>query len=389
MSKKWRVFICVFLSGICIAMNQFKLIPISQEIMEEMSLNRTQMGMLTTVFSVAEAVVILPAAVIFCRLRERKTTLLALACALAGTVLGGLSTKFQVLLASRILEGIGVALIAVVLPTLPVRYFAEGEQGKPMGLQAGYISLSVLLIFNVAVPLERLFHTMKSIWFFAGATHLILFLCVYFFVEDSDHLETEMPRYDSVAKNGTVWLLAICFLGIGFRDLSYTNWNADFFKEVRCLPDAVSNLASSMSYAGLWLGSLLSGFLFDLGVKSERLITFSGGCLLILGIWCFTIPNGLVIPFMLATGFVMGLGVSCIYLKAAMCSATKSEATVAVAIANLFLYIGYFLAPVISGAVIDSKGWSADTYVIEAGSAIIFLCGFLMIRQEIQKARSL
>ena len=72
-----------------------------------------------------------------------------------------------------------------------------------------------------------------------------------------------------------------------------------------------------------------------------------------------------------------------------MCSATKSEATVAVAIANLFLYIGYFLAPVISGAVIDSKGWSADTYVIEAGSAIIFLCGFLMIRQEIQKAKSL
>ena len=381
-SKKWRIFICIFVSGICIAMNQFKLIPINQELMASMSLSRTQAGMLTTAFSISEAVIILPAALVLCRLRERATTLLALAFALVGTVMGGFADHFALLIVSRIIEGAGVALIAVVLPTIPVRYFSDGEQGKPMGIQAGYISLAVLLIFNIAVPLKNLFHTIKSIWFFTGALYVILMLLVFFLVEDSGQQEDERPRYGAVAKNGIVWILAFCFLGIGFRDLSYTNWSADFFKEVYQLRDAASNLATSMSYAGLWLGSLLSGFLFDVGIKSEHLITVSGGCLILLGIWCFTIPIGLIIPFMLVTGFVMGLGVSCVYMKASACSTSKSDAAFAVALANLFLYIGYFLAPTISGAVIDTWGWTADTYAVEVGSAIILCCGLLLIIME-------
>lgn len=381
MSKKWRIFLCIFASGIFIAMNQFKLIPINQELMASMSLSRTQVGMLTTAFSVAEAIVILPAALVLRRLGERKTTLLALLFALVGTVTGGLAGSFPVLMLSRVIEGAGVALIAVVLPTIPVRYFPAGEQGKPMGIQAGYISLAVLLIFNLAVPLKSLFHTIKSIWFFTAALYAVMMIVVHFLVEDSGQ-EDERPHYGVVIKSSTVWVLALCFLGIGFRDLSYTNWSADFFKEVYQLQDSASNLASSMSYAGLWLGSLLSGFLFDFGIKSEHLITVSGGCLILLGIWCFTIPAGLIIPFMLATGFVMGLGVSCVYMKASACSASKDDAAFAVALANLCLYIGYFLAPPISGSVIDTWGWAADTYIVEAGSLLILLCGILLMRME-------
>lgn len=381
MSKKWRIFLCIFASGIFIAMNQFKLIPINQELMTSMSLSRTQVGMLTTAFSVAEAIVILPAALVLRRLGERKTTLLALLFALVGTVTGGLAGSFPVLMLSRVIEGAGVALIAVVLPTVPVRYFPAGEQGKPMGIQAGYISLAVLLIFNLAVPLKTLFHTIKSIWFFTAVLYVVMMIVVNILVEDSGQ-EDERPHYAVVVKSSTVWVLALCFLGIGFRDLSYTNWSADFFKEVYQLQDSASNLASSMSYAGLWLGSLLSGFLFDFGFKSEHLITVSGGCLLLLGIWCFTIPTGLIIPFMLATGFVMGLGVSCVYMKASVCSSSKDDAAFAVALDNLCLYIGYFLAPPISGSVIDAWGWAADTYIVEAGSLLILLCGLVLMRLE-------
>lgn len=374
-SKKWRIFFCIFISGIFIAMNQFKITPVNADVMAALDLNRAQLGMLMTAFSVAEAIVILPAALILCKLGERKTTLLALVCAFAGTMLGGAANTYGLLLASRVIEGVGIALIAVVLPIIPVRYFEAGEQGKPMGIQAGYISLSVLLIFNLAVPLLNTFGTIKSIWFFTGVLYLIMMVAVFFLVEDSAQQEDEKPNYRAVAKNGMVWILALCFLGIGFRDLSYTNWSADFYKQVYEIGDSASNLATSMSYAGLWLGSLLSGILFDKGVKGEHLIAVSGSALIILGIFCFTIPGALIIPYMLLTGFAMGLGVSCIYMKAAAYSANGTDATFAIALTNLFLYIGYFLAPPISGAVIDAFGWSADTYVVEIGSVIIALCG--------------
>lgn len=378
-THRWRTFLCVFLSGVVIAMNQYKVAPVSDLIIDLFSVSRAGCGLLTTSFSVAEAILIIPAAALFCRLGERKTTLLALSLSLLGTAIGGLTSSYAVLMVTRFAEGCGMALISVVLPAIPVRYFALGEQGLPTGLQAGYTSIAALVMFNLAVPLTSLIGAYSSLWLVNGGLTAVCFVVSALLITDSpgDAQNAGRTAYRAVMKNGLIWILGLCFFGISFRDLAYSSWTSDYFKNARQISASVSNLSTSLCYAGLWLGNFTSGLLLDRKVRGSRLIVLSGSLLLALGLLCYVVPSALIAPYMLVTGFSLGLGVPAVFLLVSSNCSSKNDASFAIAFINLFLYVGCFIAPTLSGAVIDRFGWNANTAVVEFASAIILFGGIL------------
>jgi predicted MFS family arabinose efflux permease len=384
-SKKWTVFFCVFLSAIVIAMNQFKVPPVMGALMKGMGLDNAQGGMLMTGYAIAVAILVIPGAFILSKLGTRKTTLVALLCAGGGAALGAFSSGYTMMMVSRCIEGIGSALIAVALPCVVTQYFAPEERGKPMGIQAGFIPAAILIIYNVAVPVENAFGGVTGVWWFTAALCLICFILCAAVVKDVAGQEEEgapsgeKASLGQVIRTPMILALALCFFGAGFRDMTYATWSPTFFTEVRGISAQISNLMTSLAYLGLWGGTIIAGTLFDKKVSPRKFLLLTTIVMIIACLGCFTIPNSLAVPFMIILGMLQGFVVSTIYFLAPS-AVDPVNAAYALAVPNVLLSIGQLAAPTISGMVIESAGWLATTVVVEVGAVAMFLAAIWLLK---------
>ena len=132
----WTVMVVVFIASIAVAANRFKVPPVLPVLMDELQVGMVTGGWLMSLSSVAGIVLAIPVAFLLTRIGLKFTGLVALGCALAGAVVGALATGTTAMLLGRVIEGISVALIAVLAPTTISLWFPPRERGIPMGIWA-------------------------------------------------------------------------------------------------------------------------------------------------------------------------------------------------------------------------------------------------------------
>jgi MFS family permease len=81
----------------------------------------------------------LPAGIILQKLGPKVAGLIAVGCLMIGSAWGALANGAGLLLASRVLEGVGMGLIAVVAPASIAMWFPREKQGTPMGIWATWV----------------------------------------------------------------------------------------------------------------------------------------------------------------------------------------------------------------------------------------------------------
>ena len=145
----WVVTIAIFLTGVSLAYVQNKVSPVIPVFMDVFSIDMTTAGWLSSVFSIVAMISALPAAWIIGRLGSRKCGLIAIICALIGSALGILSGSIEILMVSRVIEGIGVGIISVIAPALVSMWFPAQKRGAPMGLWGAWQMAAQSLVFFI------------------------------------------------------------------------------------------------------------------------------------------------------------------------------------------------------------------------------------------------
>ncbi|HBG21720.1 MAG TPA: hypothetical protein DDY25_00935 [Peptococcaceae bacterium] len=84
--KAWAVMSVAYLAGVAVAMNQFKVPPVMQGLMDSLHVDMATGGWLMSVFSVAGVIFALPAAFLLGQLGPKATGLAALGCTIIGAV---------------------------------------------------------------------------------------------------------------------------------------------------------------------------------------------------------------------------------------------------------------------------------------------------------------
>ena len=119
----WAVLFVVFLVSAAAPLNQFKVPPVMPPLMASFQLDLSTAGLLMSIFAVTGIVLALPAGFILQRLGPKAAGLIAAGCTVVGAVAGALSPSAGLLLASRVVEGIGMGLIAVIAPAVVGMWF--------------------------------------------------------------------------------------------------------------------------------------------------------------------------------------------------------------------------------------------------------------------------
>lgn len=382
-TNKWAVFFCVFIGSITIAINQFKVPPLMTSILESMSLNNAQGGMLMTAYAIAVGILIIPGAYILTKLGGKRTTLLALFCSAVGSAVGAFAGSLPLLMVSRCIEGIGSALIAVAMPTIVAGYFAPEERGKPMGIQAGFIPVAALITYVTAVPLQNLMSGLKGVWIVTAILPLVMLIICLAVVKDQQTegaeeapAPAETPSVGRVLKNPMIWVLALCFFGCGVRDVAFSTWTPTFFQQ-NGMTAAMAGTMGGIGYLGFWIGTTLGGTLIDKKISPRKIMLISGIGLFIVSIWCFSIPMSIAAPYIILIGLFAGPIITTIYTLIPM-AVQPQDTGYGMAIGNLALTLAQLGAPIVSGAVLDRWGFGKNTIVVEVGAAAIIVAGLLI-----------
>jgi predicted MFS family arabinose efflux permease len=384
--NRWVGFTVVFLSSITIAMNQFKVPPVMDDMMNAFHLDMVAGGAVMSFYALTVIILVFPAAFVLSKIGAKSTGLIAIGCAAVGPLIGGSTTHFHVLLTSRIVEGVGSAFISVVAPTIIARRFNEQERGKPMGIWAGWVPLGVVVIFNLAVPLTDLFGDWRGLWWICAGLNAIFFVFFFMFIEND---AASRPRDRHVKENAgglasfgnlAVLALALAFFGTGFRDLGFSTWVPKYFREVLALDASYANFLNSFSFLVQLIGTVVGGAMMDAGFSRKALLLFAGVVTAVIAAFSFTLNPSWILPFMFGLGLMAGFIVICCFTGAAWEAASPAEIPWAIALCNFACFVGHLTAPVSVGAVVESHGWLAGTFVLEIGCLAIIVAAVVYTR---------
>ncbi len=172
MPYAWVILFVVFLASVAAPLNQNKVPPLMPILMQSFNIGLSQAGLLMSVFSITGFLLALPAGIILQKLGPKASGLIAVGSLVIGASLGALSGSMGLLLTSRVIEGVGMGLIAVVAPAIIALWFPPEKQGTPMGLWATWVPVGSIFMM-ITAPRLGIAAGWQAVWWVGDGFALV------------------------------------------------------------------------------------------------------------------------------------------------------------------------------------------------------------------------
>lgn len=143
----------LLLIGTAIAIHQFKVPPIMDQISCSVGLSQVNSPWLMSIFLLICLIFSIPAGFLVQQMRAKPVFLLSAALIIAGSIMGAMSDSAAPLLISRGVEGLGFLIISVALPVAAVVNADPKKIGTVMGICIVWISTGQIAAFNTVPKL--------------------------------------------------------------------------------------------------------------------------------------------------------------------------------------------------------------------------------------------
>ncbi|MBO1198560.1 multidrug efflux MFS transporter [Staphylococcus simiae] len=131
--QKLTMIITMLFGGFFGLLNETLLVTALPSIMKDFDITYTQVQWLTTAFLLTNGIVIPLSALVIQRYSTRQVFLVSIFIFFLGTILGGFSPNFTVLLVARIIQALGSGIMMPLMMTTILDIFLPHERGKYMG----------------------------------------------------------------------------------------------------------------------------------------------------------------------------------------------------------------------------------------------------------------
>ena len=368
-SYAWVILFVALLAGVSAPLNQFKVPPLMPVLMQRFQLDLSTAGLLMTIFAITGFILALPAGVILQRLGPKAAGLIALGCLVVGSALGALSNSAELLLATRLVEGAGMGLIAVVAPALISIWFPPEKQGRPMGIWATWVPLGSLIIFNVAPAVESS-AGWQAVWWIGAAFGLVAFILYWLLVRlppsfaTGQPLEAQSRRLEPAPSlrqalaGRNIWLLGISFASFNLILIGVVStYFPTFLTSERGYNLGSASFITSIPSLVVVLSAPLAGWLLDrMGVRKPFLVIPSIVMALFM-LFPFSL-NGWQIPVaMILLGILAGFIPTATFSAVPEVMNNPQLAGIGMGVIMLGQNFGQLLGPLIFGRLVETIGW--------------------------------
>lgn len=363
----WVILVVVYLASIAAPLNQTKVPPLMPVLMDAFQLELGQAGWLMSVFALTGLILALPAGVFLPRIGPKTLGLIATGCLALGAALGALSTGAGLFLASRLIEGVGMGLIAVVAPAAIALWFPSANQGGPMGIWATWVPVGSVSMYVLA-PVIGAVAGWQAVWWFAAGFALLamilygLLMRLPPWLADAGHGTSTAPPLNKVLANKAIWLLGLEFGCFNLVFISLATFYPTYLSEVRGYSLAQASLIASLSTPVILVSAPLAGWVSDRIGSRRLLFSIPFIFIAILMLFPFRLVGWQIFVFMAALGLVSGSVPTATFAAAPEIVGRPDLAGLGLAVVMVGQNLGMFVGPILFGNLVEGLGWAVAGY---------------------------
>ncbi|MDR3575547.1 MAG: MFS transporter [Anaerolineaceae bacterium] len=376
-SYAWVILFVALLAGVAAPLNQFKVPPLMPVLMQRFQLDLGTAGLLMTIFAITGFILALPAGVILQRLGSKTAGLIALGFLVVGSALGALSTSAELLLATRLIEGAGMGLIAVVAPALIAVWFPPEKRGGPMGIWATWVPLGSLIIFNVAPAVEKS-AGWQAVWWIGAAFALFAFIVYWLLVRIPPAVGTGQhsaaqsagtnpaPSLLKALANRNIWLLGLSFACFNLVMVGVVStFFPTFLTAERGYNLGSASFITSLPSLVVVVSSPLAGWISDRAGRRKPFMIIPSIIVALFMLFIFSVNGWLIPASMVLLGILAGFIPTATFSAVPDVMGPAQLAGIGMGVIAVGQNFGQLLGPVFFGKLVESIGWvSAGYWVI-------------------------
>ena len=366
----WLILVLLLLFSVAAPLNQFKIPPIMSVIMDALGISVSSAGLLMSVFAITGLILALPSGFILQRFGFKVTGLLAGGSIVLGAVLGALSRDMNVLLLSRVIEGVGTSLVAVLAPAIIARWFGAEKRGAAMGVWSAWVPLGTIIMLIVAPALAQS-SGWQSVWW-AGAAYAAVTTALYLlFVRPapaapaSAEPEAGARAADApadgglgrVLRNRNVWLLSATFAAFNASLIGFSSYLPTFLAAGHGLGLTQAALVAGIPTFLTLISAPVGGAISDRIRSRKKPFLIGLVCSAVLVSLAGLTGFALLIAVLVAIGLVLGVIPTTIFSAAVEATGDVRLGGMAMAVVMVGQNAGMLLGPMIVGALAESSGW--------------------------------
>lgn len=375
MKNKWLLWFVMYFSALCVSLSQFKIATIIGNLVGTMGLsNPANIAYLMSVFAIAGIILAIPGGAILGKLGPKKLLMCLMVSLLLGNLIGAFAiNSFQLMLVSRILEGVAFSMIIMVGVVLISEWFAGTKiVGTAIGLFCTFPAVASGIMLNVSTPIANAIG-MQSLWFIVGAFVLIALIMVAAIIPGQKSApdqsggapeEAEKASIGESIANSKVWLMAVCQGCVAFILFTFLQLYPYIFTVFYGLPESTANFYGSL--AG-WFGlpfSIVSGVIIDKFKNAPLLILIA---FIFVAVGCFTtslLGTATYILHTLIISIFTGIIISAVLIVVPTVAKRPALIGYSVAFVNTIYFIGIFAGPALFTNQVENVGPQAGTNVL-------------------------
>lgn len=282
----WAVLVMLYLTAAAAALNMFKVSSLATVLMDPvggLGIPVTDIGTLMSVFSVAGLILAIPGGLLVQRAGIKASLLIALGFLAVGSVVGVFASSYEILAATRLVEGVGFGLLGVAIPSGLAAWFPKDRRGLPLGIFTTWVPFGTLIMLVVAPALAAAFGWQGAWWFglICAVAAFVVVLFAFHLPSEEEYvaLHGEKPFVEGASKEEVtasfkaslrvlkdlrIWMLALVFAI--FNAVSpggTTNFLPTYLVEGVGMDLAMSNWTVAAMMIGVCLCEPLCGMLSD------------------------------------------------------------------------------------------------------------------------------
>ncbi|SHF92277.1 MFS transporter [Dysgonomonas macrotermitis] len=387
MSKKWTVCLIGILGGISLALVQNKVSPCITLIMDAFDISMSKAGLLSSIFAIMGMLAALPSSIIIKKLGVKKAGLFSLLFAIVGSLVGVTTSSVTVLIISRVIEGFGVGVIAVIAPSLISMWFPPAKRGLPMGIWGSWMMVSQAVLFIINAPLTQRYGWQGMWWFGLGVCILMAVLWIIFIdtpskEENHANIESQTVSIKEGINSKTVWILGLVATCFTFISFGFVTWISSYWSSITGWSINETNSWISLLYTVEIAYAIIVGFILNKVKNRTKFLVIGFIIYALVAFLCFEAKATAMIIALVFIYPMFDAQIPCTLWTLGPQIAKRPElAGVALGVLNIGLNLGTIIGAPVTGWSVESFGWSGASILF---ASIALIGGAFATRVKIQ-----
>ena len=255
-----------------------KVPPSIPSIRDTLGVSLRQAGWLLSLLNMTAALGGMVIALSVDRFGHRRLVVLGTALCCAASLLGAFTSRIDLLLLSRFLEGLGFIVVTVSVPTLILRITALRDRHRAITVWTSYMPAgagSMMLVAAVILPET----SWRAVWLVASAASLLMLIALLLSAVPRRELDAQPARrrpilheMADVATSGGPLAIAVCFGAYSCCWLAVVGFLPTLQVERLAFSTSTAAILAALVTTLNVAGNLLAGFLLQRGLPRVAVI---------------------------------------------------------------------------------------------------------------------